>query len=85
MYCLCSTDESYRGQTEAKLVGVDLSGADLSDAKLSQTEITQTDLCGTKLLTNLHNADLSGSIYDKTTQWPEGFNPETVGSLKLTP
>ena len=60
-----------------------LQGADLRGANLSYADLQGANLSGTKLRqTNLGAASLQGALYDKFTQFPEGFDPERYGLRK---
>jgi uncharacterized protein YjbI with pentapeptide repeats len=48
-------------------MGVNLIGANLSGADLTGAD--------------LDCAVLQGALYDKTTQWPEGFDPLSAGAI----
>ena len=56
---------------EAKLIAADLTGANITD-----TDLWAADFTGA----NLSRANLRGAIYNETTLWPEGFNPESAGA-----
>lgn len=62
----------------------DLRYLDLSHANLTQTLLLRADLRSTNLgQAILSEAELSGSIYDAKTQFPEGFNPVASGCIFL--
>lgn len=68
----------------ADLRGADLRGADLSGADLWGANLTRASLSGASLSgANLIGADLSGAIYSAQTTWPEGFNPQDAGAIKI--
>ena len=70
----------------ADLFGADLSGANLIGADLIGAKLGGADLFGANLIgaylfgadligANLIGAKLMGARHDKTTKWPDGFNP----------
>ena len=71
----------------ANLSGVNLSGSDLfhasfEGANLSNANLSETNLC----CANLNGAVLSGvnlqkALYDESTEFPKGFNPEKAGMV----
>ena len=71
----------------AKLVRGVLKGADLTKADLRSALLTGANLQGAKLqganLTGaeLTGADLTNALYDATTHWPVGFDPQKHGAL----
>ena len=81
--------------SQCKMLGVDLRfsfiedvsfrGADLRNARFSRDELGgglvlhAADFTGA----NLDGADFSGAIYDAATIFPEGFDPEQRGMIKL--
>lgn len=73
----------------ADLEMAELSGANLRCAKLSFTHLHAADLTGAQLQeADLEGADLShaglyGATYNDDTKWPEGFDPEAAGAIKL--
>ncbi|MBC1196802.1 pentapeptide repeat-containing protein [Microcystis aeruginosa BLCCF158] len=58
----------------ANLMGVDLKGADLREADLREAKLDRADLTG---------ADLTGAIYSDVTQWPDGYDPQKSGALRI--
>lgn len=60
---------------EAHLQGANLQGADLMAADLQEAELHEADLQGAEL----YEADLQGALYNKSTIWPDGFDPEAAG------
>ncbi|MDY7225717.1 pentapeptide repeat-containing protein [Hyalangium rubrum] len=83
--------------TDAVLTFAKLDGADLRDAKLRSANLLNASLKGAVLdgaslegallhganLSEalLHGANLKGAIYDKSTQWPYGFNLTDTGAI----
>ena len=76
--------------TDADLSGADIRGADLRGAGLTDTDLSGADLRGAYLsgaelrgagLTDadLSGADLRGAQADKSTSWPDDFDPVTAG------
>ena len=76
---------------EANLAGADLSRADLREANLNGANLTlahlrEANLNGADLReANLNGADLREAnlrraIYDSSTVWPEGFDPDAAGA-----
>jgi hypothetical protein len=60
---------------DAILWDADLSGADLLGAKLQNADLSGADLSG---------ADLQGAVYNASTTFPEGFDPEDAGMISET-
>lgn len=69
------------------LRGVNLAGADLRgvlfyNTDLSGADLSGADLCGAHLPgAKLQGTKLQGAIYDKSTMWPEEFNPKKAGVI----
>jgi uncharacterized protein YjbI with pentapeptide repeats len=61
------------------LIGSDLSRADFSGLDLRGAVLTGRDLSGAKF----DDADLTGAKYDLFTLWPEGFDPEARGAVRV--
>ena len=60
----------------------DLRGANLIAANLSAADVRDADLRDANLkCANLHQTDIRGSVYNSTTQWPEGFSPKSAGAI----
>jgi hypothetical protein len=60
------------------------SGTNLSHADLGRADLTEANLCGADLRgANLRDAILIGVIYDKSTHFPMGFNPEPAGAINV--
>ena len=59
-------------QTSLKLKGANLASIDLSEANLNYADLRGADLQG---------ADLSGTKYNKSTKFPESFDPEEAGMV----
>ncbi|MEH2010988.1 pentapeptide repeat-containing protein [Nostoc sp.] len=82
---LKGSDLSYADLSEANLSGANLRGTDLSFADLSQANLKDTDLRGTLLMSaNLCQADLKGANlekadYDRSTHFPQDFDPVKAG------
>lgn len=79
----------------ADLTGADLTGADLTGANLSHVKLVEANLSDATLESaDFQAADLRGtvftdtsfvySLYDDTTVWPAGFDPDR-GSVILLP
>ncbi|NJM77305.1 MAG: pentapeptide repeat-containing protein [Acaryochloridaceae cyanobacterium RU_4_10] len=85
---LRGADLSYADLSEANLHSAHLRGVDLSYADLERANLQNADLRGAILIgTNLRLADLSqahlhDADYDRTTHFPQGFDPVLAG-LKL--
>jgi uncharacterized protein YjbI with pentapeptide repeats len=62
---------SFKG---ARLYGADLRGAQLMKAKLTGADLSSAVLAG---------ANLAGATYDAKTRFPEGFDPDTHGLLRV--
>lgn len=63
----------------ADLTGVDLSGVDLSGADMCWAHLVGADLRHVRLVA----IRMEGARYDSTTQWPDGFDPEYFGAVRL--
>ncbi len=61
----------------AGLEGADLSGADLNEANLYEADLNGSDLGGALL----SGANLIGATANKSTTWPEGFDPVAAGVI----
>jgi uncharacterized protein YjbI with pentapeptide repeats len=59
---------------DAKLKGARFGGADCCDAHFEATDLREVDLAG---------AMLRGACYDSRTQFPNAFDPEAQGMLKV--
>ena len=75
----------------ATLVEADLSLATLSEANLAGSNLQGSLLNGVNLMgailvgANLTEAQFQGAAYNKQTCFDEGFEPETVGMVRLDP
>jgi hypothetical protein len=74
--------------SQANLSGADLRGSNLSDdtnlafADLSRADLRNTNLKGARLEgANLEGVQLDGAVYDETTKFPRGFDPQLVGGI----
>ncbi|AVH65416.1 low-complexity protein [Nostoc sp. 'Peltigera membranacea cyanobiont' 213] len=82
---LKGSDFSYADFSEANLSGANLRGTDLSFADLGQANLRDADLRGALLMSaNLRQADLKGAKlekadYDRSTHFPQDFDPIKVG------
>ncbi|MDZ8186739.1 MAG: pentapeptide repeat-containing protein [Nostoc sp. ChiSLP02] len=82
---LKGSDFSYADLSESNLSGANLRGTDLSFADLSQANLRDADLRGALLMSaNLREADLKGAKlekadYDRSTHFPENFDPVKAG------
>lgn len=63
----------------ADLTGVDLSGVDLSGVDMCWAHLVGADLRQARLV----EVRLEGARYDSTTQWPDGFDPEYYGAVRI--
>lgn len=59
-------------------------GVSLQNACLEGTDVREADLCAA----DLSDADLTGAVltaarYNAATRWPEGFDPEAHGALRV--
>jgi uncharacterized protein YjbI with pentapeptide repeats len=85
---LKGSDFSYADLSEANLNGANLRGCDLSFANLSQANLENADLRGALLFSvslrqaNLKGAKLEKADCDRSTHFPEDFDPVQVG-LKI--
>jgi len=62
---------------EANLVGADFRGANLKGAKLWVANLKDAKLGGA----NVEEADFIGAQYNRSTSWPECFDPEAAGAI----
>ena len=66
------------------LRGKDLRGFDLAGAFLVNTDLSDTDLRGVDLSgADLENACVRGALYDSATRWPDGFDPQRHGAVRM--
>ena len=78
------TDLRYADLQEAHFEGANLKAADLSHANLELTHLARTILCGADLSNvDLNRTTLKGARYDENTRFPEGFDPEERGLIKV--
>jgi len=61
----------------AKFVGANLQDSDLRYTDLRSADLTDADLRGA----NLGSANLIGTIYNSSTQWPDGFDYVAAGAI----
>ena len=77
----------YLGANEfygAPLQGAELIGAKLRSAKLEGAKLFSANLQGANLrCANLFDANLKGAEYDDLTVFPEGFDPEEAGMIRI--
>ncbi|MDZ8222299.1 pentapeptide repeat-containing protein [Nostoc sp. ChiVER01] len=82
---LKGSDLSYADLNEANLSGANLRGTDLSFADLGQANLKDANLRGALLMsTNLRQANLKGANlekadYDRSTNFPQDFDPVKAG------
>ncbi|MCL6751742.1 pentapeptide repeat-containing protein [Nostoc sp. CCCryo 231-06] len=82
---LKGSDFSYADLSEANLSGANLRGTDLSFADLGQANLKDVNLRGALLMsTNLRQANLKGANlekadYDRSTNFPQDFDPVKAG------
>jgi uncharacterized protein YjbI with pentapeptide repeats len=82
---LRGADLSYADLSEANLTGANLRGTDLSFADLSQANLQDADIRGALLMSaNLRQANLQGvklekADCDRTTNFPQDFDPVKAG------
>jgi uncharacterized protein YjbI with pentapeptide repeats len=60
------------------LRGANLQGATFERNDFSEARLEGTDLRGTKI----ENVEFKAT-FDKYTQWPEGFDPEAKGAVRM--
>ncbi len=65
--------------SRAILRGADLREVFLSDAILYRADLSRADLNDA----NLSRAILRGAMYTKNTVWPEGFDPDAAGAIRV--
>lgn len=63
----------------ANLFNADFTDADLSYVNLREANLAKAILCGA----TLYNTDLRNAKYTERTKWPEGFDPEAAGAIKV--
>jgi len=63
----------------ADLINADLRGANLYEANLREAKLHGADLRGA----DLRWAKLREALYTNTTRWPEDFNPDQKGAIRL--
>lgn len=69
---------------EADLSYTDLNWADLSNADLTATNLTAASLGWANLTgATLTDANLSDVRYNDYTQWPDGFDPDGAGGIRI--
>lgn len=69
---------------EANLKGANLEEADLWKANLMSANLEGANLEGANLGgTNLQGTSLIGARYNDDTSWPEDFDPEAAGAIKV--
>jgi hypothetical protein len=62
----------------------DLRGVDLTGAFLVNTDFSNADLRGVDFSgADLENVCLRDAIYDASTRWPDGFDPQRLGAVKV--
>ena len=66
----------------AELRGADLRHADLRAANLLDADLGKADLRGANLSSTRHlgSTVLRRARFDRTTQWPVGFDPDAAGA-----
>ena len=70
---------------EATLEGADLRDADLAGAGLTGADFSVANLCGANLTrADLTGVELAGARYDFRTVWPEEFEPQDRGAVRVT-
>jgi tetratricopeptide (TPR) repeat protein len=68
----------------ADLRRLDLSGIDFSHQDLTGADLSQAHLIGTRLTdANLTRAHLQGARFDHRTEWPDAFEPQEHGAIKV--
>jgi uncharacterized protein YjbI with pentapeptide repeats len=93
---LCDANLFGTALVQARLDGARLRGADLEAAWLGGAFLRDADLCHARLAdaclrgadltgASLAEAVLAGAAYDAETRWPEGFDPDRRGALRLGP
>jgi len=96
---LCGADLSSANLNGAHFNSANLGDANLSGANLSWADLINADLRGANLYeanlreAKLHGADLRGAdlrwtklreaLYNNATRWPENFNPDQKGAIRL--
>ncbi len=80
---LRNADLSRSNLSGANLQEANLSGGtNLSFADLSRSDLSNANLRGSNLQgANLSGAILDGAVYDENTQFPIGFDPQSVGAI----
>jgi uncharacterized protein YjbI with pentapeptide repeats len=78
-------DLCYADLRSASLLGTDFKGAKLRYANLQGTglEPADEDLGANNFLgADLTGAVLSGAVYENSTRWPKGFDPQRQGAVR---
>lgn len=66
------------------LQGADLSHANLSSTNLSESNLSRANLSGANLsYANLNVTNLKDTKYNNKTKFPQGFEPEAAGMIKV--
>ena len=84
---LKETDLSMANLHESKLIEAILQNANLQEADLSGADLRGANLSGAKLtrgdatIDKMFPINLSRAKYNKTTIWPEGFDPTKWGAV----
>lgn len=68
---------------KAKLRRADLRGADLRSANLAGADLRAADLVGADLTGAVMGMSVADARYDETTRWPEGFDPQAQGAIRV--
>jgi hypothetical protein len=67
----------------ADLRGANLTAADLRECDLRKADLSESNLLSAQLLgARLQGVILTGAVYDGSTQWPDGFDPDARGALR---
>lgn len=67
----------------ATLSSVDMRKTDFSGVNLKNTTITDSSLCGATLTVGIKDAKFRDNRYDEETKFPDDFDPELHGMLKV--
>ncbi len=81
---LKAIDLSYGDLTGANFTDADLEGADLHLTTSMLANFTGANLKGTNFkLADISHAVFTGATYSEATYWPEWFDPETSGAIRV--
>ena len=72
--------------SESRLEAAHLENADCRGASFEGSQLVRADLRGCRLARcDLSGAELTGSVYDAKTEWPEEFDAQAAGCVLIGP